>query len=104
MLNLSVGHPKIHSSIKVPYRQVALSPTQINGEEQQNQPINLYDCSGPYTDPNQTINIQKGLPQHRKQWILDRNDVEECLDFSFAKISLTFFPESCLQIKGSNRG
>ena len=72
----------LHPSIQVPYREVSLSPTQLNGEIKPNPSIKLYDCSGPYTDPNQTINIQKGLPQHRKQWILDRKDVEKCDNFS----------------------
>jgi phosphomethylpyrimidine synthase len=37
----------------------------------------VYDTSGPYTDPSQTIDVQKGLPALRSQWILDRQDVEQ---------------------------
>jgi phosphomethylpyrimidine synthase len=40
-------------------------------------PITIYDTSGPFTDPNIEIDIRKGLPRIREQWILDRNDVEE---------------------------
>jgi phosphomethylpyrimidine synthase len=36
-----------------------------------------FDTSGPFTDPNIEIDIRKGLPRIREQWILDRNDVEE---------------------------
>jgi phosphomethylpyrimidine synthase len=37
----------------------------------------VYDTSGPYTDPSQPIDVQKGLPALRSQWILDRQDVEQ---------------------------
>jgi phosphomethylpyrimidine synthase len=36
----------------------------------------VYDTSGPYTDPSQIIDVQKGLPALRSSWILDRQDVE----------------------------
>jgi hypothetical protein len=36
----------------------------------------LFDTSGPFTDPNIEIDIRKGLPRIREQWILDRNDEE----------------------------
>ncbi len=42
----------------------------------ENPPVTIYDTSGPYTDENFEINIEKGLPRIREQWILDRNDVE----------------------------
>jgi phosphomethylpyrimidine synthase len=41
-----------------------------------------YDTSGPFTDPNIEIDIRKGLPRIREQWILDRNDVEELSEIS----------------------
>lgn len=37
----------------------------------------VYDTSGPYTDPSQTIDVQRGLPALRSQWILDRQDVKQ---------------------------
>jgi phosphomethylpyrimidine synthase len=37
----------------------------------------VYDTSGPYTDPSQPIDVQKGLPALRSQWILDRQDVQQ---------------------------
>jgi phosphomethylpyrimidine synthase len=46
-----------------------------------NPPITIYDTSGPFTDPN-IIDIRKGLPRIREQWILDRNDVEELSEIS----------------------
>ncbi|MCW3160932.1 phosphomethylpyrimidine synthase ThiC [Chryseobacterium oryctis] len=67
---------KIHS-INVAMREIQLSPTKLsNGTLEQNPPVTIYDTSGPYTDVNAQINIEKGLPRIREQWILDRNDVE----------------------------
>jgi phosphomethylpyrimidine synthase len=47
----------------------------------ENPPITIYDTSGPFTDPNIEIDIRKGLPRIREQWILDRN-VEELSEIS----------------------
>lgn len=63
--------------IKVAMREIELSPTRLtNGKLEENPPVTVYDTSGPYTDENSQINIEKGLPRIREQWILDRNDVE----------------------------
>ncbi|OLP54829.1 phosphomethylpyrimidine synthase ThiC [Rhizobium rhizosphaerae] len=61
---------EIHPEIRVPLRQIALHPT--SGEP----PVNVYDASGPYTDPAATIAIDQGLAQLRRDWILARGDVE----------------------------
>ena len=53
----------------VPFREVKLS----GGEP----PVRLYDTSGPYTDETAVIDIEKGLAQRRRDWILARGDVEE---------------------------
>lgn len=67
---------KIHP-IQVAMREIELSPTKLsNGTLEHNPPVTVYDTSGPYTDENSEINIEKGLPRIREQWILDRNDVE----------------------------
>lgn len=61
--------------IQVAMREITLSPTRLsNGNIEENPPITVYDTSGPYTDPNQTIDIRKGIKRLREQWILDRND------------------------------
>jgi phosphomethylpyrimidine synthase len=63
--------------IKVAMREIALADTKMsNGTVQKNPPVTVYDTSGAYTDPNIEIDIKKGLPRLREQWILDRNDVE----------------------------
>ncbi|MCW5786177.1 MAG: hypothetical protein KIT49_01585 [Nitrospira sp.] len=41
-----------------------------------NQPITVYDTSGPYTDPNVTIDVRAGL-RLRRAWIEARQDTEE---------------------------
>ncbi|MND85874.1 Phosphomethylpyrimidine synthase [compost metagenome] len=38
-------------------------------------PVTMYDSSGPYTDPNVTIDIKKGLPRVKSNWQLDRGDI-----------------------------
>ena len=64
--------------IQVAIRQITLSPTKLsNGQVEINPAITIYDTSGPYTDGTQEIDIRKGLPRLRDQWIKDRNDVME---------------------------
>lgn len=63
--------------IQVPMREIALSPTQDWRGETPNEPIRVYDTSGPYTDPKAKIDLQKGLPKLRRDWIIERGDVEE---------------------------
>ncbi|RYY52436.1 MAG: phosphomethylpyrimidine synthase ThiC [Chitinophagaceae bacterium] len=63
--------------IKVAMREIALHPTKrSNGSLEENPPVTVYDTSGPYTDETATIDVRKGLPRIREQWILDRADVD----------------------------
>lgn len=63
--------------INVAMREIQLSPTRLtNGGLEHNPPVTIYDTSGPYTDENAEIDILKGLPRIREQWILDRKDVQ----------------------------
>jgi len=69
--------------IKVAMREITLSDTKLsNGGIEKNPAVTVYDTSGPYTDPNVEIDVRKGLPRIREQWILDRNDVEELTEIS----------------------
>jgi phosphomethylpyrimidine synthase len=63
--------------IKVPMREIELSPTTGTFGEEENQPVRVYDTSGPYTDANYLVDITKGLPSLRSTWIHERGDVEE---------------------------
>src|SRR5579872_6159556 len=66
------GSRKVHvGPLKVAMREIALEPS--SGEP----PIQVYDCSGPYTDPEARIDIMAGLPELRRDWIRGRGDVEE---------------------------
>ena len=68
-----------HPSIRVPMREITLTPTQgPHGEAStSNPPVTVYDPSGPYTDTEITINVRQGLHPLRREWILDRKNVEE---------------------------
>lgn len=63
--------------VKVPMREIGLTPTIGSGGEQENPPVRVYDCSGPYTDPEVKTDIREGLPLNRRSWILERGDVED---------------------------
>lgn len=63
--------------IQVPMREIELTPTTGTFGESENEPLRVYDTSGPYTDQNKTIDIQKGLAPIRKNWIYERDDIEE---------------------------
>ncbi len=60
-----------NKDVKVAMREIELEPT--SGEP----PVRVYDTSGPYSDPAAQIDINKGLPQLRREWIMGRGDVEE---------------------------
>ncbi|OPC54914.1 phosphomethylpyrimidine synthase ThiC [Elizabethkingia miricola] len=62
--------------IKVAMREISLSPTKLSsGGIEINPPVTVYDTSGPYTDDQAVIDVRKGLPRIREQWILNREDV-----------------------------
>ena len=63
--------------IKVPMREIQLSPTTGSFGEEENLPVRVYDTSGPYTDANYSVDITKGLHNLRSEWIYKRGDVEE---------------------------
>lgn len=64
--------------IRVPMREIKLSPTNLpNGAGQSpNEPVRVYDTSGPWGDPSYTGDATSGLPRMREAWIQERADVE----------------------------
>ncbi len=69
-----VGGP---GGMRVPFREIALSPTKgMRGETELNPPFRVYDTSGPYTDPDVAIDLHQGLPELRRPWIRARGDYE----------------------------
>ena len=76
------GSRKIHATgsrpdIRVPFREILQddTPSLFGGEC--NPPLTVYDTSGPYTDPEASIDIRRGLDAPRLPWILERGDTEE---------------------------
>lgn len=63
--------------ILVPMREIELSPTVTDQGEIANEPFRVYDTSGKYTEAGYQVDIKKGLPIIKKNWIIERNDVEE---------------------------
>src|SRR5438094_1227202 len=68
---------KIHPDIRVPFREISLAPTKsMSGEIEVNEPVRVYDTSGPWGDPDFHGDLTQGLPPLRAKWIRDRGDVE----------------------------
>ncbi|MGM7637027.1 phosphomethylpyrimidine synthase ThiC [Bacillus sp. Hm123] len=65
------------ADIKVPFREIELSPTITSLHEEPNAPLRVYDTSGYYTDDQVDIDIENGLRTVRHQWIHERGDTEE---------------------------
>jgi phosphomethylpyrimidine synthase len=69
---------EIHPDLRVPFREISLAPTKtMTGEIEVNEPVRVYDTSGPWGDPSVTHDPTQGLPPLRRDWILKRADVEE---------------------------
>jgi phosphomethylpyrimidine synthase len=71
---------KLHD-IKVAMREITLTDTvhKFNNSNkiEKNPSVTVYDTSGPYTDANYTVDLKKGLPRLREEWIVKRGDVEQ---------------------------
>ncbi|AGT30772.1 phosphomethylpyrimidine synthase [Geobacillus genomosp. 3] len=63
--------------VRVPMREIALSPTKTPQGTVENESVRVYDTTGPYTDPDFEPDVEKGLPLLRRNWIFERGDVEE---------------------------
>lgn len=63
--------------IRVAMREILQSDTAASFGAEVNPPIPVYDTSGPYTDPDISIDLMKGLPDLRSHWIEARGDVEQ---------------------------
>ena len=65
------------SDIQVAMREITQSATRTEQGVEENPSITVYDTSGSYTDPAVEIDIRKGLPALRAEWIKERNDTEQ---------------------------
>ncbi len=63
--------PEAAPDVRVPLREIMLS----EGAGEPN--LAVYDTSGPYTDNNVAIDVNKGLPRARQAWVRERGGVEE---------------------------
>ena len=61
--------PDAAPELRVPLREIIL--TEAAGEPN----VVVYDTSGPYTDPAESIDVNAGLPRHRAAWVLERGGV-----------------------------
>jgi phosphomethylpyrimidine synthase len=91
---------RLHPDVRVPLREIELTPTRVLSREPKaesrgektaaldarrstldtlevNEPVRVYDCSGPWGDPDFRGAVEQGLPALRREWILTRGDVEE---------------------------
>ncbi len=65
------SQPEAAADLRVPLREIALDAS--SGEP----PLPVYDTTGPYTDPTVTIDVDKGLPRTRLEWVKERGGIEE---------------------------
>ena len=76
---------QLHPYLKVGMRKVNLTPTVVveNGKKvmTENAPVYIYDTSGAYSDPEQKVDLKKGLPRLREPWIQER-EVERLPEIS----------------------
>ena len=76
---------QLHPEVRVGMRRVRLTPTVVmeNGQKviTENEPVYIYDTSGAYSDPEVKIDLCKGLPRLREEWIRSR-DVERLPEIS----------------------
>ena len=62
--------------IRVGMREVSLSDSHERFGGHPNEPVRIYDTSGPYTEPGYSHDLTVGLAPFRKQWIEERGDTE----------------------------
>ena len=69
---------EIHPDVQVPVREIIVSETKsYTGAVTANEPVRVYDCSGPWGDPTFAGKSEEGLPALRTKWVQNRGDVEE---------------------------
>ncbi len=66
---------RLHPELRVPMREIPLTPTPSANGPVDNAPIRVYDTSGPWGDPAFRGNVRQGLPPLRHSWIVARGDV-----------------------------
>ncbi len=67
--------------IRVPLREIQLADTFVGGTKdapqfEPNEPVPVYDTSGPYGEEAAPIDVRRGLPRLREAWVLERADTD----------------------------
>ncbi|MCJ2369145.1 phosphomethylpyrimidine synthase ThiC [Aeromonas dhakensis] len=67
--------------IRVPLREIQLADTFVGGTKEApqfepNEPVPVYDTSGPYGENAAPIDVRRGLPRLREEWVLERDDTD----------------------------
>ncbi|MBQ4635014.1 MAG: phosphomethylpyrimidine synthase ThiC [Akkermansia sp.] len=84
---------ELFPDVQVSMREVALSESVFpDGTVEQNAPVRIYDCSGPWGDESFHGDVEQGLPRLRETWIRGREDVEEEADGTLRAANLAHPP------------
>src|SRR5216117_4278710 len=60
---------KLHADLRVPFREISLASTKsMSGEIEVNEPVRVYDTSGPWSDADANLAVTRGLPPLRAKW------------------------------------
>lgn len=70
------------ADIRVPLREIQLADTFVGGTKEApqfepNEPVPVYDTSGRYGEEGVAIDVRRGLPRLRENWVLERDDTDE---------------------------
>ncbi len=96
---------RLHPDLRVPFREIALAATRtMAGELEENEPVRVYDCSGPWGDPGFDGKVEDGLPALRAEWIRKRGDVEEYDGRAIAPQDNGYLSDSHAQQASERRG
>jgi phosphomethylpyrimidine synthase len=92
--------------VRVPFREVSLQPTRMpDGRVEANEPVRVYDTSGPWGDPRVKCDVRDGLSALRREWILARGDVEEYVGREVAPQDDGYLTEGAAEFaKNKDRG
>src|SRR5207253_2173439 len=66
------------AGVRVPFREITQNLTKtFDGRTEENPPVRVYDTSGVWGDPAERSDVREGLAALRREWIINRDDVEE---------------------------
>ncbi|MCI0450226.1 MAG: phosphomethylpyrimidine synthase ThiC [Chlorobi bacterium] len=95
---------KIFKDIKVPFREIELTPTNLpDGKIEINEPIRVYDSSGLWGDETKHCEVKEGIPPTRLEWIKDRGDVEEYEGRTVKPMDNGYLTEESMGIARNNK-